>query len=136
MSNALSLATSVIPLPPVALRRVLVVEDERRMREQLVEQVESFGCTTFAAGAAYEAIRIAERERPDIIFIDGLLPQMHGFELARFLRALDTNYRPRIVLVTSIYKQTRYRNEAKLKYGIDDYLIKPVEDVRLLEVLS
>lgn len=124
------------PLPQVALRRVLIVEDTRRMREQLVSDVEALGCTTFSAASAHDAIRIAAQERPDTIFIDALLPQMHGFELARFLRALDSDYRPRLVIVTSIYKHVRYRNEAKLKYGVDDYLIKPVSYDALLEVLS
>lgn len=134
MLNALPLA-QVIPMPQVAARRVLIVEDQRRTRELLAEQVQSFGCRTFVAAGAYEAIRIAEAERPDVILVDGLLPQMHGFELARFIRALDVNYRPRLVIVTSIYKHTRYKNEAKLKYGIDDYMIKPVSDDALLEVL-
>lgn len=134
------LSASYVPqsavLSRVRLRRVLIVEDERRMREQLVRDVEAFGCTTFAAAGSHDAIRIAAEERPDVILIDGLLPQMHGFELARFLRALDSAYRPRIVIVTSIYKHVRYRNEARLKYGVDDYLIKPVGAGELLEVLS
>jgi DNA-binding response OmpR family regulator len=122
--------------PPLSSLRVLVVEDERRMREQLVAQVQAQGFRTLVATSAVEAIRIAEADRPEIIIIDGLLPNMHGFELARFLRALDSSYRPRLVLVTSIYKHVRYRNEAKLKYGIDAYLIKPVNDAMLAEVLS
>jgi DNA-binding response OmpR family regulator len=106
------------------------------MREQLVQDVEAFGCTAFSAAGSHDAIRIAALERPDVILIDGLLPQMHGFELARFLRALDSNYRPRICIVTSVYKHVRYQNEARLKYGVDHYLIKPVGYDALLEVLS
>lgn len=125
-----------IAIPQIALRRVLIVEDNRRMREQLVRDVEALGCTVFAAGGSYDAISIASQERPDTILIDGLLPQMHGFELARFIRALDSDYHPRLVIITSIYKQVRYQNEAKLKYGVDHYLIKPVGYDALLEVLS
>ena len=51
---------------------------------------------------------------------------MHGFEIARFIRRIDVNYHPHIAIMTAIYKHTRYQNEARLKYGIDDYLIKPV----------
>lgn len=133
---SVSSATPFLPAPVVRFHRVLIVEDQRHMREALVRQVETFGSTTFQASTAYEALRIAERERPDLLLIDALLPQMHGFELARFIRALDNDYRPRIVIVTSIYKKVHYRNEAKLKYGIDHYLIKPVDDVALAGVLS
>jgi response regulator RpfG family c-di-GMP phosphodiesterase len=48
------------------------------------------------------------------------------FEVARFVRALDPAYRPRIAIITAIYKDTRYQNEARLKYGVDHYLVKPV----------
>jgi CheY-like chemotaxis protein len=129
-------AATPLPLPQLARRRVLIVEDNRRMREELVRDIDALGCMTFSAAGSHDAIRIAATERPDTIFIDGLLPQMHGFELARFIRALDASYRPRVVIVTSVYKHVRYRNEAKLKYGIDEYLIKPVSQDALLEVLS
>ena len=42
------------------------------------------------------------------------------------IRRIDADYRPHIAIMTAIYKHTRYQNEARLKYGIDDYLIKPV----------
>jgi CheY-like chemotaxis protein len=116
--------------------RVLVVDDERKTRELVAERVREHGCTVLTASTAYEAIHIVGIERPDVIIVDGLLPQMHGFELARFFRAMDRQYRPRIVLMTAIYKNTRYQNEAKLKYGIDSYLIKPFSSEQLEEALS
>lgn len=136
MLNLSPSAPSLPAMPVVRFHRVLIVEDQRQMRETLVRQVETFGSTAFQASTAYEALRIAGEERPDVLLIDALLPQMHGFELARFVRALDSDYRPRIVIVTSIYKKVHYRNEAKLKYGIDHYLIKPVDDAALAGVLS
>ena len=53
--------------------------------------------------------------------------EMHGFEIARAVRALDRDYHPRIVIITGIYKSTQYQNDAQLRYGINDYLIKPVK---------
>jgi DNA-binding response OmpR family regulator len=80
----------------------------------------------FTASSGYEALRIASEARPDLILLDGLLPEMHGFEIARFIRHIDGDYHPHIAIMTAIYKHTRYQNEAKLQYGIDDYLIKPL----------
>lgn len=135
--------TKIEAVPGVAPRpgsmeapRVLVVEDERKTRELVAQRLREHGCTVLTASTAYEAIHMAGMERPDIILVDGLLPQMHGFELARFLRAMDREYRPRIVMMTAIYKNTRYQNEAKLKYGIDCYLIKPFSDEQLEEAMS
>jgi len=109
-----------------ALPVVLVVEDERKLRWSLIEQFRTMGIEALTASSGYEAIRVAGESRPDLILLDGLLPEMHGFEIARFIRRIDADYRPHIAIMTAIYKHTRYQNEARLKYGIDDYLIKPV----------
>jgi DNA-binding response OmpR family regulator len=114
------------PTETVALPTVLIVEDERKLRWSLIEQFQALGIEALTASSGYEAIRIAGECRPGLILLDGLLPEMHGFEIARFIRRIDAGYRPHIALMTAIYKHTRYQNEARLKYGIDDYLIKPV----------
>ncbi|MEA2162376.1 MAG: hypothetical protein QOK37_503 [Thermoanaerobaculia bacterium] len=108
------------------LPTVLIVEDERKLRWSLIESFRSLGISPLTASGGYEAIRIAGESRPELVLVDGLLPEMHGFEIARFIRKIDVDYRPHIALMTAIYKHTRYQNDAKLKYGIDDYLIKPV----------
>jgi DNA-binding response OmpR family regulator len=108
------------------LPSVLIVEDERKLRWSLIEQFRSLGIEALTASSGYEAIRVAGESRPELILLDGLLPEMHGFEIARFIRRIDGDYRPHIAIMTAIYKHTRYQNEARLKYGIDDYLIKPV----------
>ena len=123
------IAVPALPYHPtagVALPTVLIVEDERKLRGSLIEEFGSMGIDALTASSGYAAIRIAGEERPDLILVDGLLPEMHGFEIARFVRSIDAGYRPHIAIMTAIYKHTRYQNEARLKYGIDDYLIKPV----------
>src|SRR6185503_9950428 len=104
----------------------LVVDDDRLVREGLKKYLASNGFQTLEAKTAYEAIQAAAIHRPALILLDGLLPQMHGFEVARMINALDAGYKPRIVMMTAIYKHIRYRNEARLKYGISDYLVKPI----------
>jgi len=122
------IAVPNLPYFPVdaTLPSVLIVEDERKQRASLVDAFEAMNIQALTARSGYEAIRIASDCRPDLILVDGLLPEMHGFEISRFIRRIDADYHPRIALMTAIYKHTRYQNDAKLKYGIDDYLIKPV----------
>ena len=131
MSLAVAAAVHATSFPPIApagaLPSVLVAEDERKLRLWLVDQFCTIGVVPWVASSGYDAIRIAGERRPELILLDGLLPEMHGFEIARFVRRIDRNYRPHIVMMTAIYKNVRYRNEARLKYGIDDYLIKPLQ---------
>lgn len=115
-----------------AVDRVLVAEDSRRQCAELVQVLETLGARDISvASTAHEAIRLAVQLRPDIIVLDGLLPGMHGFEVARFIRHIDPGYCPRIIFATAIYKGVRYENEARLKYGIDAYVVKPITPERL-----
>lgn len=114
---------------------VLVAEDERKTREFLVSLLSKAGCDTIVANAGFEAVKITQEKRPQILLLDGLLPEMHGFEVARFVRGIDREYRPRIVLVTAVYKHTRYQSEARLRYGVDQYLVKPVTREQIANVV-
>ena len=131
-----------VPMLTYPLRReeplpsVLVVEDERRLRERVVRQLEGLGITPLIATSGYEAIRVTTESRPEVILLDGLLPEMHGFDVARFIRRIDTEYHPYVAMMTAIYKNVRYQNEAKLKYRIDEYLIKPLSDTALEQVIE
>jgi DNA-binding response OmpR family regulator len=127
-----------IGAPPVANHRVkvLIAEDEPKLRERLIAQLHAQGISPRVTSTGYETLRAVDQFRPDLILLDGLLPEMHGFEIARFIRNMDRVYRPRIAIVTGIYKNVRYQNEARLKYGIDHYLVKPVDDVSLARLIT
>ena len=114
----------------------LVAEDVAKVRTQLVESLQSLGVNPLPAKSGLEALKVAAERRPELILLDGLLPEMHCFEIARTIRALDPSYRPRIVLITAIYKSIQYQNEARLKYGVDDYLIKPVTTDALRRIVD
>ena len=105
----------------------MVAEDEKKTRAMLVEILQSLGCETVEAATGFEAIKVVQEQRPEVLLLDGLLPEMHGFEVARFVRSLAPEYRPRIVIVTAVYKSQKYQSEAKLQFGVDLYLIKPVK---------
>ena len=106
--------------------RVLIAEDEKKTRAMLADMLRELGCETVEAASGYEAIKLVQEHRPDVLLLDGLLPEMHGFEIARFVRSMAPEYHPRIVIVTAVYKGQKYRSEAKLQFGVDHYLLKPV----------
>jgi CheY-like chemotaxis protein len=113
----------------------LVAEDSTKQREDLVADLIAMGVTAVGAKSGFEALKLVTEQRPALILLDGLLPEMHGFEVARAVRALDRDYQPRIVIITAIYKSTQYQNDARLRYGINDYLIKPVKKEALREIV-
>lgn len=114
---------------------VLVVEDQDRQSAHLIATLRAANVEPLLARTGYEAIKLASMHRPALIFMDALLPGMHGFEVARFVRSIDPAYVPHIVLTTAIYKNVKYQNEAILKYGINEYLIKPVASEHIGRIL-
>jgi CheY-like chemotaxis protein len=111
---------------PATEQLAVVAEDTTKVREYLVTELGSLGVAAIGAKTGLEALKVVSESRPGLILLDGLLPEMHGFEVARAIRKLDPHYRPLVVIITAVYKSIQYQNEARLKYGIDDYLIKPV----------
>src|SRR2546428_9469587 len=106
--------------------RVMIAEDEKKTRAMVVDLLQTLGCERIDAACGFEAIKLVQERRPDVLLLDGLLPEMHGFEIARFVRSMAPEYRPRIVIITAVYKSQRYQSEAKLQFGVDHYLVKPV----------
>lgn len=123
-------------MTPGRAGNVLVIEDHDRQSVDLLGKLSRLSIEATRARTGPEAIRMAMIDRPSVIFVDGLLPGMHGLEVARFIRSIDSAYRPYIVMTTGIYKNVKYRNEAILKYGVDEYLVKPVPEDALLTVLA
>jgi len=115
--------------------RVLIAEDEKKTRAMLVEMLTGLGCETVEAASGFEAVKLVQEHRPEVLLLDGLLPEMHGFEIARFVRSMGPDYHPRIVIITAVYKSQKYRSEAKLQFGVDSYLIKPVSREAVAEAV-
>jgi CheY-like chemotaxis protein len=127
-ATELPLATVLPPFSGTAERDgvALIADDEPRSREEAAAILRALGYPVILAKTGLQAIRLAESIKPPVVLLDGLMPEMPGFEVARFLRMQSRDYKPYVLLMTAVYKNTRYRNEAKLKYGIDSYIVKPL----------
>ncbi|MEU5850508.1 response regulator [Saccharopolyspora shandongensis] len=68
------------------MKRVLVIEDDHRMRDLLVRQLAALSCDAFAVGTSSSALQAVDAHRPDVVVIDIGLPEMDGFALADLLR--------------------------------------------------
>ncbi|WP_025851868.1 response regulator transcription factor [Paenibacillus ehimensis] len=100
--------------------KVLVVEDEEKILS-LVEtflQREGYDVLTAKDGAA--AVRLYTENKPDIIILDWMLPQMNGLDTCRRLREIGE---PGIIMVTAKNEETD--KIVGLEMGADDYLTKP-----------
>jgi DNA-binding response OmpR family regulator len=99
---------------------VLVVDDERKIRELVRLYLEREGYQVFETGSGAGAVEMAQRVRPDLIVLDLGLPDMSGQEVLRSVRrACDVP----VVMLTA--RATEGDRVAGLKLGADDYVTKP-----------
>jgi DNA-binding response OmpR family regulator len=99
---------------------VLVVEDERKLRDLVRSYLERAGFTVLSTGSGAEAITMAASAAPDLVVLDLGLPDVAGDTVARELRA--TGPVP-IVMLTA--RSTEEDRIAGLELGADDYVTKP-----------
>lgn len=113
-------------------RRILVVEDDRTLRQALSFNLtrEGYDVTTAADGEA--ALDAARNQRPDLMLLDVMLPGMSGLEVLRVLRGegFDTP----VIIVSA--KGEEIDRVVGLKVGADDYMTKPFSRPELLARLE
>jgi two-component system, cell cycle response regulator len=116
--------------PAFTDRRLLIVEDSPTMRRVMRRFLEPSGYAIFEAGDGEEAIRLATRERPDVILLDRQIPLIDGFGVLASLQTdLELSEVP-VVLVTSHGEPEEVADG--LRRGAHDYLRKPFEQPELV----
>ncbi len=112
------------------MARVLVVDDERKMRRVLQILLEQMGLESVAAENGIEALELFGAEKVDLVLTDLKMSGMSGVELLERIRALDPDV-PVIVLTAHGTVQTAV---AAMKQGAFDYILKPF-DVQAIELI-
>jgi DNA-binding response OmpR family regulator len=101
-------------------RTILVVDDEPTLREALVDALEADGFRVVAAADGREALARFRAERPDLVLLDLMLPELSGIEVCRIIRAESG---VPIVMLTA--KDSEVDKVVGLELGADDYVTKP-----------
>lgn len=109
--------------------KLLVIEDNQQVRENIVEILEADGYQLFEAENGKIGIEIAKKYQPDLILCDIMMPEMDGFQVLEALRKnIITSNTPFIFLTA---KDTRDDIRRGMQMGADDYIPKPftIEEV-------
>jgi len=103
--------------------KILIVEDEKPIREMIVFHLSRAGYETLEAGDCGVARQLLADERPDLALIDWMLPDMSGLELTRLLKR-DKEYDDLAIIMLTA-RTDEYDKVAGLDGGADDYITKP-----------
>ena len=101
-------------------RSILVVDDETTLRETLVEALELEGYRAIPAADGRQALALFRSERPDLVLLDLMLPELSGVEVCRIMRAESG---VPIIMLTA--KDAEVDKVVGLELGADDYVTKP-----------
>lgn len=115
-------------------RRVLVVDDKNFNRSLLVNILEPLGFEVSLAENGREAIEKAQQIKPDMIFMDMIMPVLTGFEAVQEIRRMPA---VKNVIIVGASASVFEKNKEKVKLaGCDAFLAKPINIKQVLEVLK
>lgn len=108
--------------------RVLLVDDDATIRSHLAPVLTRSGLDVDTASDGAQALRMIAQQRPDLVILDVMMPQLDGRETLRRVRA-DDDWLP-VILLTEVGES--FERAAALDEGADDYLNKPFDPSELL----
>ena len=120
-------APSPAPPPPrgaASPPRVLVATDGPEFRSLIGEVIDAAGCELRLAASGEQAWAAIGSWRPQVVLLDVALPGLPAFEICERLRGTPALAGTGIILIASVFQQTRYKRAPTSLYGADDYIEK------------
>jgi CheY-like chemotaxis protein/CRP-like cAMP-binding protein len=116
------------------MKSVLVIDDNAGIRENTAEILELAGYKTFTAENGKKGVELAQKEKPDVIVCDIMMPELDGYGVLHLLRKnAETEHIP-FVFLTAKTERSDFRKGMEM--GADDYITKPFEDIELLSAIE
>lgn len=107
----------------LASKKVLIIEDEHDILQLIKLYLEKEGFRTVAATTGAEGLRQVKHEKPDLVILDLMLPEMNGLEVCKRLRSVPETTMLPIIMLTA--KADESDTIIGLELGADDYVAKP-----------
>ena len=125
-------ASQVAPLPTEHSTRVrpsrpkiLIVDDEDDIRKMLTRVLQKKNFEVLEASKGLQALQLVRENTPDVILLDAMLPEVHGFDICRRIKGSKRYGHIPIIMVSAIYRGWRVAEDLRTSYGVDAFLEKP-----------
>ena len=123
-------------IPPAAAR-VLIAEDHRANQIFIRHVMEKFGISNFRiVNNGNEAVSCYRESDWDMILMDGQMPEKSGYEATQDIRAFELKTGKHVPIVALTANAMAGEREVCLRYGMDDYISKPIDLAELREIMS
>lgn len=116
------------------IRKILIVDDEVTDRKLLKAFLHPKGFELVEATDGIDVLKIVEKEIPDLILLDLLMPQLDGYELTKELRSNESTKNIPIIIITAF--DPKEIEEKFTELNVSDIILKPVEEKLLMSVIQ
>jgi two-component system alkaline phosphatase synthesis response regulator PhoP len=117
-------------LPDLAEASVLLVDDNLQNLELMNAYLEDLPCRIRVAHDGIEAVEEIERDPPDVVLLDVMMPRMSGFEVCQKIKSMPRTRDVIVIMVTALHEVGDF--ERAVECGTDDFLTKPVNKLELV----
>ena len=115
-------------------KKILLIEDNGDMRENTAEILQLAHYKVIAAANGKEGVELAEKEEPDLIICDIMMPVLDGYGVLHMLSKNERTSGIPFIFLTAKAERTDFRKGMEM--GADDYITKPFDDIELLNAIE
>jgi DNA-binding response OmpR family regulator len=115
---------------------VLVVDDDADIRRMVVRLLLSRGLNVIEADRGNLALRLLKEHSPQLIVLDAMLPEVHGFDIARRIKHSERFARTPIIMISAVYRGWRFAEDLKQGCGVEFFIEKPFRIEELLRAVD
>lgn len=130
ISRELSVVTELpvasdVPAAREGAKTILIIDDDAEIRKMLSRLLTHKGYRVLEAERGQQALRMVKEHAPDLLVLDAMLPEVHGFEIARRIKGSQRYGQIPIIMVSAVYRGWRYAEDLKQTCGVDYFIEKP-----------
>lgn len=115
-------------------KKILIADDNENIREALTYLLEDEGYKLSLAKDGTEALKKVKSVRPDILFLDIMMPEMNGYDVCRLIKS-DPDLRSTYVIMLTAKGQALEQERGK-EVGADEYVVKPFSPIEILSKIK
>lgn len=115
-------------------KTILIVDDEAHIRvliEQTLEDLEDEGVELLTASNGVEALTLIQTQKPDLVFLDVMMPKMNGFEVCKAVKSDVATQNTYIIMLTA--KGQEFDQQQGREVGANLYMTKPFDPDEVLD---
>jgi len=114
--------------------KILIVEDEKNIRENIHEILEIKGFEVFEAKDGMEGVEAFMTERPDFVLCDIMMPRLDGYGFLATIKQLPKTEQVPVVFLSAKAEKDEY--DKAIRFGASDFLTKPFSFEELFKVID